>query len=430
MSFSRSSHRLLSRLALQAAQILSTVRRHGADHATVRLDHGHSLRVGVRDGVADQVCEAQTLALSLRVVRGGRTATLTTSDLRPEVLSPQLARVVALTEWTQVDPYTPPSPLRLARRWPELDLYDGALRRFDSARALRLAQLAEAVALQFDPRIESSGGAQCSRTIDHGLLATSAGFVGPSAGTRVALRAQVIAAADGVRRSGHYWSGGRHLVSLDPPERVGRETARRALRSLGAQPVASGVYPVVFAPEAAAGVIALVASCLVGEVVAQQRSYLTQRLGTQVASRLVTLIDDPWLIRGAASRGFDGEGLPTERSVVVDRGRLCRYLQTSNFYLQAGEHAPEAVIAGVGQGLYVHALLGQGGDIGRGRLSCGIEGLWIADGRLTVPVGEVTISCDLDAMLHNIDAVANDLVLRTAVAAPSLRVAAVAVGGR
>lgn len=457
MSLPRASQRVLDTLARRAAQALADLRALGADHAEVRLDHGHSLAATVRDGALEQLSEAQSLGLALRVVVGGRVAAVTTSDLRPDALAGMLARAVELARLAEEDWLAePPPPRALARRWPELDLFDAAVPRLGAERAGRLARLAEAAALAADRRIVASGGALCSRASHHSLLATSGGFVGPSATTRVALRAQVIAEdGAGLKRSGHYWSGGRHLQSLDPPEVVGREAAHRALRGLGAAPIPSGVYPVVFTPEAGAGVIGLVAGCLLGDAVARQRSYLARRLGTRVASPLVTLVDDPLRARGPASRGFDGEGRPTRRRVLVRRGELLGFLldtasarrldlsptasaagggglvhpSASNFYLQAGRRGPRALLAGLRRGLLVRATLGLGFDPGTGHFSRGAEGVLIEDGQLTRPVAGVTLSRNLDELLQGIDAVANDFELRTAVASPSFRVDAMTIAG-
>lgn len=457
MSLPRTSQILLTGLERRARQVLAELRALGADHAEVRLDHGQTLSAAIRDGALEQLAEATSLALALRLVCGGRVATVTTSDLRPAALGPFLARALELARLAEDDPHAePPAPRELARRWPELDLFDATIRRLGADRATRLAQLAEAAALRADRRITASGGASCSRTVSHSLLATSGGFLGPSAGTRVALRAQVIAEdASGRRRSGHYWSGGRHLASLEPPEAVGREAAYRALRCLGAAPIATGTYPVVFSAEAAAGVLALVSGCLLGDAVARQRSYLARRLGTRVASPHVTIVDDPLRARGPASRGFDGEGRATRRRVLVRRGELLGFLldtasarrldlaptasaggggglvhpTTSNFYLQAGRRGPGSLLADVRRGLYVRSTLGLGFDPGTGHFSRGAEGVLIVDGQLTRPVAEVTVSRNLDELLQGIDAVANDFELRTAIASPSFRVDAMTVAG-
>ncbi|MBA3545163.1 MAG: TldD/PmbA family protein, partial [Nannocystis sp.] len=184
-------------------------------------------------------------------------------------------------------------------------------------------------------------------------------------------------------------------------------------------------------------------------------SYLARRLGTQIASPLVTLVDDPLRARGPASRGFDGEGRATRRRVLVRRGELMGFLldtasarrldltptasasgggglvhpSASNFFLQAGRRGPRALLGGLRRGLLVRATLGLGFDPGTGHFSRGAEGVLIEDGQLTRPVAGVTLSRNLDELLLGIDAVANDFELRTAVASPSFRVDAMTIAG-
>lgn len=456
MTLSRATQRTLAALESTAALALTTARRLAAEHAEVRVDLGQRLSAQVQSGALDLLSEAQSAGLTLRVVRRGRVGTVSTSQLDPDGVDAAVARALELADLGEEDPLAdPPDPHLLARSWPDLDLHDPGVARLGADRAARLAILAERAALAGE-RVVASGGATCSRAVQHTLLATSGGFVGGVASTWAGLRAHAIAAApDLPRRSGHYWSGGRHLAQIEAPEAVGREAARRAARMLGARPLATGTYPVVFGPEAAAALVGLFAGCVLGDALARRRSYLLRRLGTPVASPRVSLVDDPQLLRGAASRGFDGEGLPTRRVDVVRRGVLRGFLldsrsarrldlrptgsasgggglphaSASNFWMLPGRMAPASLLRGVRRGLYVQTLMGLGFDPGTGELSRGAEGFAIEDGALTHPVVGVTVSRNLDELLQGVDAVARDLVLRGAVSAPSFRVDRATVAG-
>lgn len=449
MSLPRASQRVLAGLEQTAARALAVARARGAEHAEVRIDHGTRLSAQVREGSIELLSEAQSAGLSARVVCRGRVGTATTADHSPAGVEAAIARAIELAGLGEEDPHAePPAPSLLARSWPDLELFDGAVVRVGAERATRLALWAERAALA-EPQAIGTGGASCSRAVQHSLLATSGGFVGGTATTWIGLRAHAIAGdATGLRRSGHYWSGGRFLAQIEPPEAVGREAARRAARMLGARPIATGPCPVVFGPDAAATLIGLFAGCALGDAVVRRRSYLSHRLGSVVAGPKVTLVDDPLLRRAAASRGFDGEGLPTRRVEVVKRGVLRSFLldsrsgrrldlrptgsaagggglphaSASNFFMQPGRMAPASLRRGIRRGLYVQALMGLGFDPGTGELSRGAEGFAIEEGELGHPVAEVTVSRNLDELLRGIDAVGRDLSLRGAVAAPSFRV--------
>jgi PmbA protein len=429
----------------------------GADHAEVRLDHGQTLSASVRGGALELLSEAQSESLALRVVCDNRVAAVTTSDLRPEALDVFLARAVELAQLAEEDPHAePPPPRALARRWIDLDLFDPGIRRLTADRATRLAILAEAAALAADPRISASGGAVCSRTSGHSLLATSGGFVGPIATTRVSLRAHVIA-EDAIRsqaqrpllvrrsspgpprvargrrprgdppgrtqprrRSGADRRLPRHLLRRGRRrrDRPGRQLpARRRRRPRPQLPRPSPRHPRrqparhVRRRPAARPRPGLARVRRRGPGDPQERAHPSRQLlgfllDTQSARRLD--------LRPSASAGGGG-GTP--------------HPTASNFYLRPGRRGPRALLEGVRRGLYVRTTLGHGFDPGSGYFSRGAEGALIEDGELTRPVAEITISRTLDELLHGIDAVASDFELRTAVAAPSFRVDAMTIAG-
>ncbi|MFO7566516.1 MAG: TldD/PmbA family protein [Enhygromyxa sp.] len=445
-----------------AVHALEHLRARGVEHAEISVGQGEQIEVGVRQGEVELVKEAKSRGLGVRVVHHERVATSSTTDLGREAIERFLDRVIEMAELSEPDPLAlPPEPseLLIGRRakFPALDLWDSKTARIRADKGLRMALAAEKAAFAFDKRITSSEGAGFSRSANHGVLATSGGFVGRSAGTYASLVAQVVADDEGgKKRNGYHWTSARHFDDLLSPREVGREAGHRAVRSLGSIKLETGVYPIVFDREAARAIVGLLASCVLGDSVYREQSYLGQRLGTAVASDKVTIIDDPLLPRGPGSRRYDGEGRAVRRNVVVQKGELRRFLldtysarklklepsgsagggggiphaTTSNFYMKAGRQQPAALLRGIERGLYVTSMMGFGFDPVTGNFSRGASGFLIEGGELTVPVSEITISRNLDELLQGIDAVANDLEHRTAVASPSFRVDHMTVSGR
>jgi PmbA protein len=446
-----------ARLGSLASYALEGLRRLGCDHAEVSVGVGRELEVSVRGGEVELVKEAQSSGLSVRAIRDGKVATSATTDLDRAAIDTFLARVVEMTEIGEPDPEAaPPDPKELATEWPDLDLFDPRIDDIGAAQGIELAREAEQAAFATDKRITSSEGASFSRTSGHSVLATSGGFFGTSSQTYQSLVAQPIADDEGgKKRNGVYWTGGRFVEALEPAQEVGREAALRALASLGATKMKTGVYPVVFDKEAARSIIGLVASCVLGDSIYRQRSYLADKLGASIGSELVTLIDDPFISRGPGSRAFDGEGRPVRRITVAERGQLRSFLldtysarqlgmtatgsaaggggiphsSTSNFYLEAGTSEPDALLEGIETGFYVLRMMGFGFEPTTGNFSRGAEGFMIENGKRGKPVSEVTISRNLDELLHGIVAVANDLEHRTATSSPSFRVDQMTVAG-
>jgi PmbA protein len=231
--------------------------------------------------------------------------------------------------------------------------------------------------------------------------------------------------------------------------------AARALRRLGARKVRTAEVPVVFDPETAASLVRAVASAATGPGLYRRSSFLCDRLGARIAAPGVTIVDDGLLPAGPGSRPFDGEGLATRRTALVEEGVLASYLLdtysgrklglgsthhaardgagvtvgTTNVMLQPGPATPADLIGSVRNGLYVTELIGFGVNGVTGDYSRGAVGLWIENGRLAYPVEEVTIAGNLLEMLAAIDGVGDDLVLRDRSAAPTVRIARMVVAG-
>ena len=435
--------------------------RGGADLvAECVLRSGAELSAKVRKGEPELVEEAGTRSAGLRVIQGKRVASTSTSDLTDRGIDRFVADAIDLVGLSQEDPFAGPADPKLLcdpGAQPELDLYDPAGGAVDAAQAIAMAREGEAAAFAFDPRITNSEGATFGRNAGGVAMVLSSGFRATYKGSYQSLYVVPIAAdEDGKNRRGYHYSARRHLADLDPSAEVGREAARRTLRKLGARTVPTCEVPVVFDPDAARSILGMLAGCIMGSSIWRKSSYLVGREGTRVASDLIDVVDDPLLRRAPGSRPFDGEGLASRRNVVVEKGILKTYLcdsysarklsrestasasrgggagvgpSTTNFILQPGVDSNEAIIKGTKRGLYVIEMMGFGFNAVTGDFSRGAAGFWIEDGQLAHPVSEVTISLNVDQLWQSIDAVGNDLDLRTSTASPTIRVARMTVAG-
>lgn len=447
-----------SELVALAERVVDRARRAGADVAEASAGAGWELSARVRLGSTELLEEAGTRSVSLRVIRGQRAAVTATSDLSESGLERLVEDAVALAELTEPDPFAGPADpaLLTAPPFPELELFDPSVDEVGAERGIELARRAEAAALGHDPRLRLSEGATFSRSTGERALVLSSGFVACARGSHASLTVTpVVEDEGGKKRRGFHWASRRHLAALESPESVGVEAARRTLAKLGARRVPTTQAPVVFDADTARSIVGTLAGCLLGGALYRRSSYLLDRVGTEIASPLVTLIDDPLVPRGPGSRAFDGEGLASRTNLVVERGVLRTYLldsysarklglqptgsavraggtpsaSTSNFVLQPGGLTRDALIASTPRGLLVTEMMGFGFNAVTGDFSRGAAGFWIEGGRVTHAVSEVTISSNLDAMLKNIDAVADDLDTRTATASPTFRVAEMTIAG-
>lgn len=442
-------------------QVVEQARAAGADVAEAVVRQGSHLSTKVRMKEAELVEEAGSRSLGLRVMLGQQVAVTYTSDLSEGGRARMVEDAVELARLAEADPFAgPPDPSLLSKRdeHVDLELFDPEMSRLEAAGALERAIAGETAALEHDERINNSEGATFTRAAGGSVVVTSGGFVGVSEGSYASLVVNPMATdEDGKKHSGFHWAAKRHLAELEDAGGVGVEAARRTLRKLGAKKLDSQELPVVFDPDAGRSILGLLSSCVNGGSIWRRSSYLLDRVGTQVASELVTVVDDPLIPRAPGSRAFDGEGLASRRNVVVDGGVLQTYLMdsyaarklelestasasrgssggvggsTSNFILRPGTLTPAELLAGVDRGFYVTEMMGFGFNAVTGDFSRGASGFFIEGGELSFPVSEVTISLNLDELLKRIDAVADDLDLRTATATPTFRVSAMTIAGK
>jgi len=442
------------------ARIVERARKAGADVAEAVVSEGSHLSTKVRLGAPELVEEAGSRSVGLRVIQGGRVAVSATSDLGERGIERFVEDAMELARLSERDELAgPPDPSQLSRasEHAQLDLFDPAIDGVDGAAALAHALACEKAARDHDPRVTNSEGATFTRAAGSKVLVTSGGFAGIARGTYASLTVSpVVDDEGGKKRSGYHWSAKRHYRELDSDASVGREAARRTLAKLGARKVPTQEAPVVFDHDTARSILGMLAGCISGGSIWRKGSYLVDRVGTKVASELVTIVDDPLIPRALGSRAFDGEGLLSRRNVVVERGELKTYLLdtysarklglastasasrggsggvgpgTSNFVLQPGAESPNDIVRTVRRGLYVTDMMGSGFNPVTGDFSRGAAGFWIEEGEKTFPVSEITISLNLNELLARIDAVGNDLDLRSSVASPTIRVSAMTIAG-
>jgi PmbA protein len=189
----------------------------------------------------------------------------------------------------------------------------------------------------------------------------------------------------------------------------------------------------------------------------RHESFLAGKLGERVASEKLTVIDDGTIPGLFGTSPFDDEGVPSRRTVILERGVLKSYLLNTyaarklgmkttgsasrgltgnagighgNFFIEKGVQTPEQIIAGIPNGFYVTELMGFGVNIVTGDYSRGAAGLWIRNGELAFAVSEITIAGNLKDMLLGVELVGSDLEFRGSVAAPTLKIGEMTVGGR
>ncbi len=442
-----------------AEHIVRRAKALGADDAEAVVHAGTEFSVTVRKGQVEKLIEAGSRSLGLRVFSGGRVAGSYTADFAPGALDRFVQEAVDLARITDPDPASGlPDEDTLARGVADgLQLYDPAVPELSTQDKIELARRCEAAGLDFDPRITNTDGASFSSYVGQRVLVNSRGFAGSYPATSCSLAVEVMADdAEGKKRNDYWYTAGRFLSDLETPEEVGRRAAERALRKLGARKVPTRQVPVVWDPRVAASFISIIARAAAGDALYRRATFLAEMEGQQVASPLVTIVDDATMPGRLGTRPFDAEGVASRRNELFREGVFRQFLfdsyyarktgrrttgnaaggaggvtsvGTTNLFLQPGAHSPAEIIASVEDGFYLTDLLGFGENITTGDFSRGAAGIWIEKGELTYPVTEVNVSGNLKDMLRDIEMVGNDLVFRGATAAPTFKMAKLMVSG-
>jgi PmbA protein len=444
----------ISEAEARAAALVERAARAGADAADALYFAEASTGVQVRLGALEDVSRAEGEAISLRFFVGQRSASVTSSDLSDEALAALVERAAAMAREAPEDPWSglAPEDLLLRGEGPDVVGDDGR----DpapvelKARALAIEEAGRAIA-----GITNSEGAGASAGRHVIALATSHGFCRGYSTSGYSASASLIAGTGAEMQRDYAYHSVRHYTQLDDPETLGRRAAERAVARLKPGRPASGTMPVLFDPRVGDSLISHLTSAIAGPSITRGTSFLLAKEGEAIFAPGVTIIDDPHRPRGLRSRPFDGEGLATRASRLIDRGRLTGWLLDSasarqlgraptghavrgsaggpgvgaaNVHLEPGPLTRDQLIGEVERGVYVTQLIGQGVNPVTGDYSRGASGFLVEKGRLGAPIDEITIAGNLIDMFANL-APADDLEFRRAVNVPTLRIDGMTVAG-
>jgi PmbA protein len=440
-----------------ARKVLEMALGAGASDAEVVIREGSDFSASVRLQKLENLQQANHRRLSLRAFAGKRAAVSSTSDFSVAAADKLVSSALEMARAAAEDPWAglPPSE-SYAPKVPDLRVCYPAASELPVEDKIALASRCESAALEADPRIINSEGAEFSDKLVHNLYCNSLGVCSAYSKTTVSLSVTALAESGGNKQRDYWLTTHLDLSRLEPPDQVGIEAARRTLRRLGARKIKTCEVPIVLEPLAAASVLKHVSEAVSGTALVRKASFLAGKLGARVAAPFVTIRDDALLEGGPGSRPFDAEGIPSKSTVVIRDGVLESYLLDSysgrklgfastgnsnrepsggpsvgptNFFLEAGTASPAEIIATLEKGLIVTELIGFGADIVSGNYSQGASGIWIEDGQPSFPVEEITIAGNLMDMLLGIEAAGNDLRALGEVFAPTILIGKMIVSG-
>ena len=426
----------------------------GADQAEVYLETGRNLQIEVRNGEIETVQEAASHGAGFRVFLGGRMAFASCNDFAESALENAMDKAIGFATHTTADENNVlPDDKRLTD---VSGLYDPQIVQVSMDQKIDLAKQVEKLAMK-DARITKSAGSGYNEGEAEIYLANSKGLSKSYRETACSFGVYVVAEKGEQKSSGGENCSRRFFQELKTPVEVAEKAAQDAFEMLDPRMVKTQKAAVIFNPDVARSVLGGILAAINGERVLQEASFLADKMDQKIASDLVTIIDDGTRAKGMASKPFDGEGVPTQKRTIVDKGVLKSFLYNTivakragvqstgnasrggfrslpgigahNFFMEAGQADPEDIIRATKKGLYLKGVTGYGIIPVNGNFSGGASGFWIENGKIAFPVKGLTIAGSAFEMLNAIDMVGNDLDMNRSFTAPTFRIKSLQIGG-
>ncbi|MCX7643852.1 MAG: TldD/PmbA family protein [Rhodobacteraceae bacterium] len=447
---------MTDRLETLTEAALDAARRAGAEAADALAIEAAAITIDVRRGRLEQAERAEGTDIGLRVLVGRRQACVAASDTRPETLAALAERAVAMAREAPEDPTVGlAEPGDLAREWDlaALDLEDPAADP-TAGELEEAARSAEAAALAHTgiSQVDSATATFSRRRL---RMAATNGFRGGYTRTSHALGCTAITGEGTAMERDWCWESRTYRADLPSAAEIGALAAERALARAGARKPPTGTFPVLYDERVADQLIGHLLGAISGTAVARGASWLKDAMGERVLPAGLSLIEDPTRPRISGSRPFDAEGLPAVPRPIVEDGVLVRWLldlstarklglsSTANAYRNAGSppspgagnvaltqggRSREELIAAMGTGLLVTAMIGSTINPTTGDYSRGASGFWVENGAIAYPVNECTVAGNLREMLGRI-VPANDARAHESRVVPSLLVEGMTIAG-
>ena len=436
-------------------KLLKKCLKAGADAAEVFIQTSRNLSVNILRSEVETIEEASSGGVGFRVFVDGRMGFSHCNDFGSKALEDTIARAVSLARLSSPDEanvLTGDRGITLVA-----DLYDPMIASESLETKIGMALELEKAAMK-DPRITKSAGAGYGENESEIFIANSNGILKSCKSSACSLGVSVVAEKGNQKNTGGEYSTRVFFHDLPDPEKIAAKASRKAIELLDPIMIKTQKAAIIIDPDVARGILGGIITAINGERVLQGASFLRDQMNRQFASSLLTITDDGTMPGSTGSSPFDGEGVPTVRNTIVDKGILRSFIYntraarragtestgnavrsgfsslpgigTHKIYLDPGDHSRSEIIASTVKGLLVLELTGYGIDPVSGNFSGGASGLWIEKGEIIHPVKGVTIAGKAFDILNALDMMGNDIDMKQNFAAPTFRISEMQIGGK
>ncbi|HDR04384.1 MAG TPA: TldD/PmbA family protein [Candidatus Marinimicrobia bacterium] len=411
----------------------------GADAIKAVIGSNRQFNMSQRDGKIETLKESVQASLYIELFVNGKYSSHSTNDLRKSVLEGFLANTVEMTRYLNKDEFRslPDPKLYAGRENLELELADKSIDKITMEQKRAWIDEVEKTAKSLDKRIISVS-ADYWDVNGLSVRRHSNGFFGVTEGTNIGLGASVsLLDENGKKPEGWRYIGMRHQSDLWKPADIAADAVKRAQQKVGAKKIPSGRMTMLLQNDSTGRLLYPIVSALSGRNLQQDSSFLKGKLGEKIAPEILTIIDDPLIVRGPSSRLFDGEGIAAKKRLVIENGVLKTYFidtyyakklgvepttgGTSNTIFQPGVKDQATMIKDIEKGILVTSFIGGNSNGATGDYSYGVMGLYIENGEIIHPVAEMNVSGNYLELLMKLTEMGSDLNMYSGLRTPSMR---------
>ncbi|MEK6680972.1 MAG: TldD/PmbA family protein [Nitrospirota bacterium] len=438
------------------AGILKRLLAKGADEAEVYIQLSKGTSIEMKDGEVDSFEGAEEQGIGVRVISEKRVGFSYTTDFSDRALDKLLDEAVRGAVNTEGDSFNSlPSQMD---KYEDVKIFDDKVIKTSIKEKIERARLFEECARNYDNRITKVRKAAVDFSASETYLLSSQGITLYQKGTNCSASIMVVAEENGEAQMAWDFASHRFYDDLNVDD-VAKGASKKAVGLLGAKRIQSCRAPVILSDSVASEFLGILSSSFSGDAILKNKSILKDKKGERLFSGLINIIDDGLMPGMVGSGMFDGEGVPLQKKVLVEKGVLKGYLHNTitarkmnekstgngmrggfkgipnvgitNLFIEKGEKSLDGLISDIKEGIYITEVMGMHtANPISGDFSVGAMGFYIKDGRIAYPVREIAIAGSIFDLFNKIDGVGNDLKFYGKIGSPSLRIAELSVSGK